>query len=162
MDDNNYNIQPEEDVVAKKKRGKTSRMRNLVQFRDLSDNEFEQAMEKKQMGIASSEAFEKRIARKLEEYGQDYDLSDLKINDRDSLRALIQKQITLEDYEQHLFKMRSEGISEAQLFSVEKFQRAMYDLTADISKIQQDLNITRKVRKSDRDVSVLAYIDDLK
>ena len=38
----------------------------------------------------------------------------------------------------------------------------MSDLRADISKFQLDLNITRKVRKSDQDVSVMAYIEGLK
>jgi hypothetical protein len=38
----------------------------------------------------------------------------------------------------------------------------MSELRTDISKMNNDLNITRKVRKSDQDVSVLAYIEGLK
>lgn len=151
-----------EDEVTKKKKGKMKRMRNLPQYRDLSEDEFERAMEKTVIGGPVSQNFEARIAKKLEEFGEDYDLSDLKINDRDALRALIQAQLTLEDYEQHLYRIRQEGISEAQLFSMEKFQKAMSDIRADISKLQNDLNITRKIRKSDQDVSVMAYIDSLK
>lgn len=162
MDETNYEVVPDDEPKPKKRTGKVSRMRNLAQYRDLSDKDFDKAMERKALGIEVSQAFEKRITEKWEEFEKDYDLSDLKINDRDSFRALIQKQITLEDYEQHLFKMRTEGISEAQLFAMEKFQKAMSDLTADISKIQNDLMITRKVRKSDRDASVLAYMEDLK
>lgn len=160
MEDNQYDVSMEGDNKPKK-RGKISRMRNLSQYRDLSDADFDKAMEKKVLGMETSEAFEKRISDKLAEFEKDYDLSDLKINDRDSLRALIQAHITLEDYEQHLFKARSEGISEASLFSIEKFQKAMSDLRADISKLQNDLMITRKVRKSDKDASVLAYMSDL-
>lgn len=159
-DDSNYEISPGEESTPKKK-GKISRMRNLAQYRDLSDADFNKAMEKKVIGANSSEAFEKRIQKKWDEFEEDYDLSDLKINDKDSLRALIQKQLTLEDYEQHLFQLRSGGISEAQLMSLEKFQKAMSDLTSDISKLQNDLMITRKVRKSDRDASVLAYMSSL-
>ncbi len=160
MTDDNYEISTN-DTAEPKKKGKISRMRNLAQYRDLSDTDFDKAMEKKVMGVESSEAFEKRIAKKWAEFEEDYDLSDLKINDKDSLRALIQKHITLEDYEQHLFKMRADGISENQLFAMEKFQRAMSDLTSDISKLQNDLMITRKVRKSDREASVIAYMEDL-
>ncbi len=159
--DDNYDIEHEEEQTPKKKSGKISRMRNLAQFKDLSNEEFDKAMEKKVMGAETSKVFEARIERKLKEFEQDYDLTDLKINDRDALRALIQAHITLEDYEQHLFKLRAEGISETQLFGIEKFQKAMSDLRSDISKIQQDLNITRKVRKSDKDASVMAYLDNL-
>ncbi len=162
MTESNYDFEPDESAKSTKSAGKQKRMRNLAQFRDLSDDEFEKAMEKKAMGAERSDAFEKRINAKLNEFEQDYDLSDMKINDRDLLRALIQKQLTLEDYEQHLFKLRSEGISEAQLFSIEKFQKAMSDLTSDISKIQNDLMITRRVRKSDKDASIVAKWDALK
>ena len=158
MTDSNFDFTENKPKLS----GKQRRQRNLPQYKDLSDDEFQEVMSKKTMGVETSSAFEARISKKWAEFEQDYDLSDLKINDRDSLRALIQKQITLEDYEQHLFKMRSEGISESQLFSMEKFQRAMSDLTADISKLQNDLMITRKVRKSDQDVSVLAYLENLR
>ncbi len=161
MVDKNYEIMPEEDV-KNPALGKKKRSRNLVQYRDLSDEEFDKAMEKKKLGAHTSPDFEDRINRKLDEFDKDYDLSDLKINDRDSLRALIQKQLTLEDYEQYMYALRSEGINETQLGTIEKFQKAMESLTSDISKIQNDLMITRKVRKSDQDVSVMAYIDGVK
>lgn len=161
MSDSNFDFSENEEKI-KAKRGKISRQRNLRQYKDLSDEQFEEVMTKKALGLEPSKAFEDRIIKKWSEFEEDYDLSDLKINDRDTLRALIQTQITLEDYEQHLFKLRTEGISEQQLFSIEKFQKAMSDLRADISKMQNDLNITRKVRKSDQDVSVLAYIESLR
>lgn len=142
--------------------GKMKRQRNLGQYKDLSDTEFEELMTKKAMGVEPSRVFEERIAKKWAEFEEDYDLSDLKINDRDTLRALIQTQISLEDSEQLYFKLRSEGLSENQLFSIEKLSKAMSDLRADISKMNNDLNITRKVRKSDQDVSVLAYIESLR
>lgn len=162
MGDENYEILPENEVVGKRV-GKQKRTRNLVQYRHLSDDEFYRAMEKKKMGVEANPVFEERINKKLKEFENDYDLSDLKINDRDLLRALIQKQLTLEDYEQYLFKRRSEeGINDDQLAAVDKLQKAMSDLTSDISKIQNDLMITRRVRKSDQDASVMAYLDGLK
>lgn len=161
MSDSNFNF-TENDGKNETNKGKYKRQRNLRQYKDLSDEQFEEVIAKKSMGLETSKLFEDRIAKKWAEFDQDYDLSDLKINDRDTLRALIQTQITLEDYEQHLFKIRTEGISEQQLFAIEKFQKAMSDLRTDISKMQNDLNITRKVRKSDQDVSVLAYIESLR
>lgn len=157
--DNNF----EEGVEAvEKKLGKIKRQRHLKQYKDLSDDEFEQKMAQRALGLEISDEFEKRIQKKLAEFEADYDLSDLKINDRDALRALIQAHITLEDYEQYLFKMRAEGMSDSVIFTVEKLQKAMSDLRSDISKFQDDLNIKRKTRKADQDVSVQSYIDSLK
>lgn len=161
MGDSNFEFTENEEDIRHKK-GKISRQRNLKQYKDLTDEQFDNVMTKKALGIEPSKEFEKRIEAKWAEFDIDYDLSDLKINDRDTLRALIQTQLTLEDYEQHLFKTRSEGISEQSLFALEKFQKAMSDLRTDISKMQNDLNITRKVRKSDQDVSVLAYIEGMR
>ena len=153
-------IGTEEEIKAKQ--GKIKRQRNLPQYKNLSEDEFQAKMAQKALGIDVSAEFEKRIAKKYAEFDNDYDLSDLKINDREALRALIQAVITLEDYEQYLFKLRSAGITQDTLFTTEKLHKAMSDLRADISKLQGDLNITRKVRKSDQDVSVLAFIDGLK
>lgn len=150
------------DEQISKAAGKIKRTRNLQQYKNLSDEEFKNAMAQKALGIEISEEFEKRINKKLEEFGEDYDLSDLKINDRETLRALIQAIISLEDYEQYQYKVRSGGISNDVIFSTKEVQKIMSDLRADISKGQNDLNITRKIRKSDQDVSVQAYIDGLK
>lgn len=158
-EDINFSGTPEQ---IKAKKGKIARQKNLPQFKNLSDDEFQTRMMQKALGIEVSAEFEKRIAKKYAEFDNDYDLSDLKINDREALRALIQAIITLEDYEQYLFKLRSAGITQDTLFTTEKLHKAMSDLRADISKLQGDLNITRKVRKSDQDVSVLAFIDGLK
>lgn len=161
MDENDEIILDDGQTRQKKRTGKQSRMRNLAQYKNLSDREFEEILDKKNLGIEQSTAFESRISKKLDEFENDYDLSDMKINDMDTLRALIQAQITLEDYEQYIFRKRAEGITESSIFSVEKIHKVMSDLRADISKFQQDLNITRKVRKSDREASTIAYLADL-
>lgn len=136
-------------------------MRNLVQYRDLSDEEFEEIWLKKLQGVSQSDEFEERINQKLEDFEQDYDLSDLKINDRAALRALIQAFISLEDYEQLLYEYRSE-FSDSSVTTIDRLNRVMSGLRADISKFQDDLNIKRKTRQSDEDVSVLHYIEELK
>lgn len=143
-------------------RGKIKRMKNLHQYKNLSDEEFGNAIVQKALGIEISEEFEKRILKKWKEFEDDYDLSDLKINDRETLRALIQAVISLEDYEQYQFKIRSSGLNNDVILTTKEIQKIMSDLRSDISKLQNDLNITRKIRKSDQDVSVQAYIDGLK
>jgi hypothetical protein len=128
----------------------------------MSDEEFDQIMAKKEVGIESSKALESRIEQKWLQFSEDYDLTDLKINDREVLRGLIQAIISLEDYEQMMFRIRAEGMTVENLTVIDKIQKAMSDLRKGISDSQNDLNITRKVRKSDQESSVIAYIDGLK
>jgi hypothetical protein len=142
-----------------------NKLRNLPQYRDLDDTEFQKAiqtLEEKELGLNGSKVFEKRIEEKLARFEEDYDLSDLKVNDREVLRGLVQSIISLEDYEQGLFKIREGGITPDNLIVIDKLQKAMSDLRGDISKMQNDLAITRKHRRSDQETSVLAYIDSLK
>src|SRR5690348_10085331 len=143
MEDSNFDLEEEEKKV-KATKGKFARQRQLKQFRDLSDDEFNQRMAQKALGLDVSEEFEKRIAKKWQEFEEDYDLSDLKINDKDTLRALIQAQISLEDCEQALFNMRAGGITQTYLINSEKLSKTMSDLRSDISKFQDDLSIKRK------------------
>ena len=105
---------------------------------------------------------ERRIEDKLKAFSDDYDLSDLKINDREILRGLIQAIISLEDYEQFLFKLRAGGISADNITTIDRIQKVMADLRKSISDAQNDLKITRRIRKSDQEASVIAYIDSLK
>lgn len=150
------------------RRGKSKnpkKLRNLPQYRGMSEDEFQSAileMEAKDLGMGASNIFEKRIDAKLNMFEEDYDLTDLKVNDREVLRGLVQSIISLEDYEQELFKIRGVGINPENLLVIDKLQKAMSDLRKDISNMQNDLAITRKHRRSDQTTSVLDYIDSLK
>jgi hypothetical protein len=139
-----------------------NKLRNLPQYRDMPDEEFELLMAKKSVGVDVSQAFEKRIAEKLAKFEEDYDLTDLKVNDREFLRGLVQAIISLEDYEQYIFKLREEGVNTENLLAIDKIEKAMSDKRKSISDAQNDLAITRKHRKSDQETSVIAYIDGLK
>ena len=121
-------------------------MRNLVQYRNLTDEEFDDKYGKIVLNVSPSMEFEKRIIKKLSEFEKDYDLNDLKINDMDTLRALVQAQISLEDYEQVLYKERSKEVSLDNIVMIDKIQKVMSDLRSDISSFQNDLKITRKFR----------------
>lgn len=138
------------------------KLRNLVQYRDMTDAEFDEVWENRTVEVDSSEEFEVKIKEKLSEFEDDYDLSGMKVNDIANLRSLIQLTITLEDYEQKLFATRAEDSGVSNIQYAEKLTKIMSILRDDISKIQNDLKITRKVRTSDRDISVIAFIDELK
>jgi len=146
-------------------RGKSknpNKLRNLSQYKGMTDEEFSLRMSEKEQAVGTSKRLEERIDEKLAKFSDDYDLSDMKINDREILRALIQAIISLEDYEQYLFQTREGGINPDNLLVIDKIQKTMSDLRKDISNFQNDLNITRKHRKSDQETSVVAYIDSLK
>jgi len=152
--------------ILKKKRlvlQDKTRMRNLKQYKDLTDDQFDEIMIKKAADLEPSADFEKRIQIKLKEFSIDYDITDLKINDKETLRALIQAIITLEDYEQAMYKIRQdEGITATSLITIDKISSAMNKLRSDISMLQNDLKIARKTRKSDQEISLIAYIDNIK
>lgn len=149
--------------MGEKRKQSREQIRNLYQYKEMSDEDFDALWEKKSSNESMSKDFEDRIAKKLEEFSQDYDVDDLKINDKETLRAFIQAIIALEDYERLVFDIRTEGdISQANINIVDRLSGIMSDLRKDISRFQQDLNITRKIRKSDRESSVVSYIADIK
>ena len=78
------------------------------------------------------------------------------------LRALSQALLTLEDYENIEYKMRQDGISLDNIVILDKLAKMKSDLRSDISKMQDDLKITRRLRKTDKEVTVLQMLDELK
>lgn len=139
-----------------------NRYRNLVQYRNMTDPQFDEFWDKMSQGIEASANYEKRIAHKLDDFARDYDIDGLKINDMLTLRALAQAYITLEDYEAYSFSVREKGISLEYMIEIEKMNSIMSSLRKDISNMQTDLNITRKVRKSDKEASVIGELERLK
>jgi len=138
------------------------KIRKLKQYKDLTDDQFNDIMDRKILAVAPVKAYEDRIERKLKQFQDDYDLSDMKINDMETLRALVQAILTLEDFEQYTFSLRSGGISFDNLTLLDKVGQQMSKLRADISKMQEDLQITRKIRKADEEGSVVNFLEDLK
>lgn len=143
-------------------RGNYKRLRNLNQYKDLTDDEFEELWDKKLLGIESNKEFEGRIERKIKEFGVDYDLDDLKANDKLTLRGLAQAYITLEDLENYFYGQRLVGIDDSMILGMEKMNNMMSNLRRDITNMQNDLKITRRIRKGDKEESVINYIEDLK
>jgi hypothetical protein len=138
------------------------KVRNLKQYRDLSDEEFEKEFLKLSAERTYDEVdLEEQIDEKLKDFGEDYDLSDMKINDRLVLRNLIIAIITLEELEETFASMRTD-ISEGNMLMVDRLAGVMSKLRKDISDMQNDLKLTRKIRKEGREESFLAWMDKMK
>lgn len=139
-----------------------NQIRALAQYKDLSDDEFDKLWLKKVTGVEVNREFEERIANKINEFSEDYDLEDLKANDKLVLRALAQAYISLEDLENYQFNLRVQGIADVDIIQLEKLNNVMSGLRRDISNMQNDLKITRKVRKGDQEESVKAEVIRIK
>ena len=149
--------------MAEKRQQSRNQLRNMKQYRSLTDEEFDKMFSDREKTSPDLEEFEVRIAKKLQEFSQDYDIDDLKINDKETLRAFIQTIIALEDYERFIFNIRNlEDISQANVNVVDRVSKIMSDLRKDMSRFQQDLNIDRRTRKTDKESSVISYIANLK
>jgi hypothetical protein len=141
-----------------------NRLRGLKQYKEMSDDEFNEFMDQKESGVEHIKDFEDRIQRKMDSFGEDYDLDDLKINDKLTLRNLAQAYIKLEDLETVSYKVMYEsgGLDDVDVLRMDKINNMMSVLRKDISTMQNDLNITRKVRKGDENLSVISELERLK
>ena len=132
-----------------------AQLRNLPQYRDKTDEELENIRD----GIVLG-SLESRIAGVIKSFEKDYDLSDMAANDMLYLEELAKVFLLLNDIEGHL---RAELESEhTDWLNFEKINRAAETLRVSASRIQRDLNITRKARQDTKGQSVVDFIEDLK
>lgn len=137
-------------------------MRNLAQYKDMSEDEFNEHFDKKELDLEPVRKFEERIQRKIRGFAEDYNLSDLKFNDHQMLRALAQALITLDDLETFSYKLREDGITDSNLNLMDKVSSQMSKIRTDISRMQDDLKISRKIRQSDKELTVIDELERLK
>ena len=139
------------------------RLKNLPQYKDMPEEELDAIIESKLLNITKREDFEERIEDQLSKFGEDYDLDDLKANDMLTLRALAQAYIKLEDFENYDYALRTdEELKLDDMLDMDKLNNIMSKLRGDISKMQDDLQITKKARKGDTDATVLSELERLK
>lgn len=141
-------------------------LRNLAQYKDLTDEEFEKVWEERQSKLKTviheKEELEDRIQEMMEKFRVDYALDDLKFNDTQVLRALIRALLTLKDYEDTLYDLQhEEGITTANIRVIDNLNKFISSLRKDISDMQRDLNITRKTRKEEKEDSIESYIKNI-
>lgn len=139
-----------------------NKLRTLKQYKDLSEEEFDQIYEEKLVGIQRNRAFEKLIQRKIKEISRDYEVDDLNANDHMTLRALAQAMVDLEALEQENHKMKKDGLDMSNINLIDRMSRMRSDLRSDISKMQTDLNISRRVRKQDTNTAIKDQFEELK
>lgn len=154
-----------EKLLAKTKRAFNPKsLRNLPQYRDMDEEEFQISMEEREFEEELLEDFEEefkeRTQEKIEELTKDYDLSDMKSNDLLLLKALAQSLIALDHYEYLAYEKRQD-LSAQNIGTVEKLQKMISDLRTDISRQQADLKISRKIRKGDDREDVIQKIATL-
>lgn len=142
------------------------RLMHLRQVKKMSPEEADEYVESIIENRTKSQFYEKRIKDKLAEFEQDYDLSSLKANDKLVLRALIQSLINLEDYEQIAYKIQQKVFNGTDtpedIQKLEKLNKLMDTLRLSISRFQDDLKISRRIRQSDEESSLVDYISHLK
>ncbi|MHA1802571.1 MAG: hypothetical protein ACTSWJ_12615 [Candidatus Heimdallarchaeaceae archaeon] len=150
--------------MAKRVKSKGS-LRNLAQYKNLSDEEFDIVWEERQAKALTTfkpkQELEDRILDMMELFREDYALDDLKFNDTQVLRALIRALLTLSDYEDTLYDEQQEGVGADNLRVVGELNKFISALRKDISDMQRDLNITRKTRKEEKEDSIEAYIKNI-
>lgn len=140
------------------------KIRNLKQYADMDDATFEEHFENIVSGSekeVSDEFLEEQVTEKLDKFNDDYDLSDMKINDRLVLRNLIITIISLEDLELEFSSLRDD-ISERNILLLDRLSNIMTRLRKDISDMQTDLKLTRKIRKEGREEDFIAWLDKVK
>lgn len=152
------------------KKRSPNQLRNLAQYKNMTDEEFKAAMLKldedwfQQELVVLADTFEERVKKKMDEFREDYDLSDMKFNDKETLKILCKALITVEDYETILVRLRT-----ASMFNLAKsvplikeFSKIISDTRRDISRLQDDLKISRKIRKSTKEESARADLARIK
>jgi len=140
------------------------KLRNLKQYRDLSDEEFDELFEQEfEIPTETLEAMEKAIEQKIDELGEDYDLSDMKANDLRQIRSLAQVELQLDAIESQLYSIRLDsGYTVNNAALVEKLNRMASVLRSDASSIYNDLAITKKERKKDQEASVHEALENIR
>lgn len=146
------------------------KFRGLKQFKDMTDEEFLAYWDAQDQASTitvptiSPIDFEKRIDEKLAGFEADYDLSDMKFNDKETLRGLCQALIQMEDLEQVSYGIRNEasGIHLNNLTLLDKIAQQLSRTRLDMLKMQEELKISRKVRQLDKNISAIAELEMLK
>lgn len=148
-------------MVEEKKKLDPRKLRNLTQYKGMSDEEFQ-----KQFEILSTpsnyEDFQVRVREKYSELEKDYDLSDMKFNDTETLMDMCSAMVTVDENKRLLVDVRAEGMTGYNLTIIKEVESQQSTLRKDISKMQDDLKITRKIRKATKEESAKSELKRLK
>ncbi len=142
------------------------KLRNLAQYKNMTNEEFNKAMD----GLTSTPIkdvgdFDERVESKMKDLEGDYDLKGMKANDKEALISLAKAFVALEDFETSLVALRNVEDAGQLIFNltmIDKLTDIISKTRKDISTLQTDLGISRKIRKSSDEDSVRDQIKSLK
>lgn len=134
-------------------------LRNLPQYKHLDEDALKDKVSQLVLGIEYNKISEERINAKLKEFEDSYDLSEMMPNDKIVLKSMVQAMVRLDDYEAILSNLE---VNESNLLIVRELSKLCEGLRDSISKAQNDLKITRRIRKSEKEETVLNFLEDLK
>lgn len=138
-------------------------LRHLRGWSELTDEEFDKKYSEVVFGAQRDEAIQAKIDKYTQEFTAEYDLSDLLPNDRAVLKNLIQAMVLLDMYQGQLFNLTKQGgLDETKILQMDKLGKICDQLTNNISRMQDDLNIIRRKRKTDAETSLINMMADLK
>ena len=104
--------------------------------------------------VEDLEVDEERINELTERFSQDYDLTDMNINDTLSLQQIVRETVEIEE----LQKLLSQARANNELTKVTHIDRVIKNKLQIISLLQQDLDITRKSRQDSKGESLHEYL----
>lgn len=120
-----------------------SKMRNLVQYRNMSDEEFNSVWEtysnKPEVDVDS------RTEKIMTDLSLNYDLRDMNVNDTLALRELAKTFVLLDD----IGLMEQSAFEDGELSKLSTLSKIKKEYLENVSKLQNDLNIARKNRQGD-------------
>jgi hypothetical protein len=137
-------------------------LRNLKQYKDMNEPELVDKLSNLTIGTTKDIELDTMIQREYKKYEEAYDLSEMMPNDVTTLKALILATIRLNNYEKELNIIESQGITDANILLTDKISNVCDKLRSSISALQDTLKISRKVRRSEKEQSVIAFLEDLK
>jgi len=141
-----------------------ARSRNLVQNQGLTDEEFDEMWrtthEDSEDDTEILAELKERIKEKLDELDKDYDFSDMKANDMMQLESLVLAMLQLDDIEKEVYKKRND-LTDSNILALEKLNKILSQLRADISTISTDLQLTKKIRNKNKDISIVQRWEEL-
>jgi len=138
-----------------KKNMTPAQLRNLPQYRNLSEDELDLVVEQLQHGN-----FEDKVARVLQSFKHDYDLSNMSINDHISLEGLARLFVMIEETDKQIEDEINNDQTDWGM--VGSMNRTAAKFREDASRMQNDLAITRKARQGDEGQNVVDFLEDLK
>lgn len=131
-------------------------LKNLPQYRDMADEDFEQAWEKYNMVVEDSDS-DAEIEAIMEKVSQDFELRDMLINDTILLREMAKELVFLDKVGKVERQLLDDGAF-AQLRAFSSIKKEHFD---NVSRIQEDLNIKRKQRQNDTGDTLDMYLPSI-